>query len=94
MKINDNSYKHSQFIYGSFLRTVPGGGGPLRRPPWTGNRLLAGVRKLRKTYHERGEGAKSEYMRILPSNTKLRKFARSLVVFNNMHHPWCVNSFI
>ena len=78
MKINDNSYKHSQFIYGSFLRVVPGGGKPSRRPPWTGNRLFAGLRKLRKTYHERGEGAKSEYMRILPSNAKLRKFARSL----------------
>ena len=71
-------------IYGSFLRTVPGGGKPSRRPPWTGNRLFAGLRKLRKTYHERGEGAKSEYMRILPSNTNVRKLARSLVRTSQM----------
>ena len=61
MKINDNSYKHKSIYLRSFLRTVPGGGKPLRRPPWTGNRLLAGIRKHRKTYYERGERAKSEY---------------------------------
>ena len=31
MKINDNSYEHSQR---SFLRAVPGGGNVSRRPPW------------------------------------------------------------